>query len=210
MVVAKVCGVRDAGAAAAAAAAGAGFVGMVCVPGRRRTVGREEARAIAAAVRGAPGTRLVGVFQDQAPEEVLRLQRELGLDAVQLHGAEDWAAFRAQLPASTLLIKSFVFPRDCEAALAMHRAARGRNCMVLFDAAGGGSGARLDWAALAAWGAAHADVQFMLAGGLTPANVAEAARLPGVVAVDVSSGVETGGAKDGNKIRQFVENAKGI
>ncbi|AGO12368.1 AaceriAER014Wp [[Ashbya] aceris (nom. inval.)] len=208
MVIAKICGVRDAAGAAAAVDAGAAYVGMICAPGFRRTVERKQAQEVADVVRPAAGTALVGVFQDQSPEEVLRLQREYGLDAVQLHGSEDWTVFREQLPDSTLLIKSFVFPRDSEAALAMHRAARGKNCMVLFDAATGGSGAQLDWTQLATWGLGHSDMQFMLAGGLTPSNVAEAARLPGVVVVDVSSGVETDGVKDNSKIRQFVENAK--
>ena len=76
---------------------------------------------------------------------------------------------------------------------------------VLLDSKGGGTGKTFDWDV---GGEVQAKVPFILAGGLTPANVADAVRKVKPWAVDVSSGVETDGTKDHEKIKGFVGGAK--
>lgn len=188
----KICGCRRPEDVAAAAAAGASAVGMVLAPGHRRTLEVEEAVRLR---RGVPaGVLAVGIFLDQPLEEVRQAARVIGLDAVQLHGREG-EDYRTALRRDFRLIAAWSLEPPAPAAadwiLAEPHAGRS-----------GGAGRAWDWGRARGLGL---PVPVLLAGGLTPANVAAAldAALPD--GVDVSSGVEVAGRKDPSRISLFCE-----
>lgn len=194
------CGLRSLDGAREALGAGAQWLGFVLAPGYRRTVAPGEAREIVAAL-GRGRVRYVGVFVDPDPEEAGRLARWAGLDLVQLSGRESPEDVRAVgLPA----LKAVHVRRDEDPTPQVERYAAVAE-LVLLDSysrgAAGGTGERFPWALAAR---AARDFPVMLAGGLTPGNVAEAIAAVGPHAVDVSSGVETDGEKDPEKIAAFA------
>jgi phosphoribosylanthranilate isomerase len=149
----------------------------------------------------------VGVFADNDPEEINEIADECGIDLIQLHGAEPWSAC---LLANRQVIKVVhVGPSD-DAAGVLGRIETGTAMAAFLDKASdvayGGTGEALDWGVAAGVAAA---VPVWLAGGLTPANVAEAIEMVRPWAVDVSSGVETDGVKDAAKIKAFIGAARG-
>jgi phosphoribosylanthranilate isomerase len=234
----KICGCMCVADAVAAADAGADFIGIMFAESRRR-VAPEEAALIAAVVgtpiadideddppplhpgrfasagewfaHGAGALErllarkrplVVGVFEDQPIDEVNEIADEVGLDLVQLSGAEPWSdcllatrqAIKVlrQRPGMTAEdVRAYVQP---DAAVAF-----------MLDPSSG-SGAMGDWTTAAV---VASEMPLWLAGGLTPENVASAIRAVRPWAVDVSSGVETDGAKDSAKIAAFVRAAKG-
>lgn len=197
--IAKICGLQSVEAAQQAVANGADFVGVICVPNRKRTVDPQVARSISKICHGA-GCKLVGVFRNQSKEDVRQLAQDYELDIVQLHGDENWQDYASYV--GLPLLKRVVFPRDISLVSQMD----GTRCTPLFDSEAGGSGEKLDWQAIGKW---YQESQlshgYLLAGGLNPDNVVDAMQVPGVVGVDVSGGVETGGNKDLAKIKQFLE-----
>lgn len=213
MIRVKICGIRDPETALAAVAAGADVLGFVFAPGRRR-IAPGEARAIVAALP--PFVLTVGVFVDAPLSEVLEIADLCRLHAVQLHGRERPEYCRA-VPRP--VIKAFHLPPadetlDDEEAAAraeaiLAAAERCGPCAVLLDTGTpehpGGTGRPGNWA-VARLIASRRPV--ILAGGLNPDNVAEAVRQVRPCGVDVSSGVETDGRKDPEKILAFVARAK--
>ena len=194
----KICGIRRLPDALAAAEAGADAIGLNFWRPGRRHVAPEVARQIAKAMP--PFVCKVGVFVDEDPEKIREIASLVGLDALQLHGAETpevCAAF--DLP----VIKS-VKVRGAESLAGLERY---RVAGFLLDthvpgaAAPGGSGRTFDWSLAAR---ARDAGPIVLSGGLTPGNVEEAIRQARPYAVDVASGVETDGEKDPDKIRAFV------
>ena len=205
----KICGVSDPAHALAAADAGADFIGMLFAPSPRR-VTLEGAKAIAQALRSRDGPRpkLVGVFVNAAPQEVNDTAAAAGLDLVQLSGDEDEDYLeKMQRP----VIKAVhVSPREpaSVASLGLRRRMaflRGAAAIPLLDTKVqgqyGGTGRPFDWQIARELAQ---DFDFLLAGGLTPENVAKAVGQVQPWGVDVSSGVETGGAKDPEKVRTFI------
>jgi indole-3-glycerol phosphate synthase/phosphoribosylanthranilate isomerase len=190
----KVCGITNAGDAALAAEAGASFAGLIMVPGTPRAVTVDQALA---AVDGLAIPR-VGVFRNEKPMAVAQAAQALGLDAVQLHGDEDALYMRG--------LRSLV-PEGTEiwAASAVGDAAaepRSGADRTVYDAGAGGTGRTFDWSRLA--GRPELG-EAILAGGLTPANAAAAARV-GAWALDVSSGIEAApGRKDPTKLAAFFD-----
>jgi phosphoribosylanthranilate isomerase len=194
----KICGIRRLADAMAAADAGADAVGFNFWRPGRRYVTPEAARQIARALP--PFVCKVGVFVDEDPGTVRDIAVLVGLDALQLHGAEApdvCAAF--DLP----VIKSVkVRGPESLAGLGRYRVAG-----FLLDthvpgaAAPGGSGRSFDWGLA---GLVHDAGPIIISGGLTAENVEEAIRRARPYAVDVASGVETNGEKDPSKIRAFV------
>ena len=206
----KICGVTKPAHALAAAEAGADFIGMVFAPSRRR-LSRDDAKGIAKAVRGSgrPMPKLVGVFVNAEPTEVNGIAAEVGLDMAQLGGDEDDDYFKEiELP----IIKTLHVPSGPPAKVAqlgLHRslsALRDGPAVPLLDTEveglAGGTGRSFDWDV--ARNLAQ-DFDFLLAGGLTPENVAQAVAHVQPWAVDVSSGVETEGVKDLAKIQAFIK-----
>lgn len=223
MTLVKICGVSDPRHARAAAALGADFVGMVFAPSRRQVTMGQAERIAAALGKGeqAPYIQprtdaveealrcrrplLVGVFADQDADTMNAIAEQCFLDMIQLSGSEPWEMC---LHLSRPVLKCMKVRPGQPAEEVM--AAIGRGALVLLDpyveGSYGGAGVTLDWSIAAQVAASH---PIMLAGGLTPENVAEAIRIVRPWAVDVSSGVETDGAKDVEKMRAFIQAAKG-
>lgn len=205
----KICSLREPHQAEFAAAAGASAVGLIFAEARRR-VTVERAREIVGELRRLDSRRrvlVVGVFVDQAVDEVNRVADQVGLDLVQLHGAEatDVVA-RIERP----VIKVVRPPADGgSTSSGAYGELASPPVAYLVDgvskAAAGGTGERADWTAAAALARTE---RLILAGGLTPENVGEAVRAVRPFGVDVSSGVETDGAKDRTKVVAFVAAAR--
>ena len=200
----KVCGLRDPDDARAAARSGAGFTGMVMVPYSLRAVTLAEAEPVAEAARVA-GAALAAIFRNAKLLEVADAARVLGLDAVQLHGAEDAGyirGLRPLLPPDTEIWATGAVGREMpEPRLGADR--------TLYDTEAGGrcggTGIAFDWDRLK--GRAELG-RALLAGGLNPANARAASRV-GAWALDVCSGVEAApGRKDPAKLDAFFESLR--
>ena len=211
----KICGLRDLPAALAAAEGGAAFLGFNFVPTSRRRVEAEEARAIIQQVRQAKGEdapKMVGVFANQPTMYVNSAAEFCGLDLVQLSGDEPLAAGET---ISRPLIKAIkVNPATSEG----EELRRVRQLIVVAEAKGilllldryevnayGGTGKSISWALAREVADDH---RLLLAGGLTPENVAQAIDLVHPWGVDVASGIETDGANDPEKIARFLQAAQ--
>jgi phosphoribosylanthranilate isomerase len=197
----KICGVTSAEDAAMAASAGAGAIGVNFWPGSKRYIGDEAAaRSVLAAIPR--GVLRVGVFVNAAPAEVERARIDLGLDRVQLHGDETPAAFAA-IPREALIRAVRVREESSFADDPAWRAG-----LFLYDAfveGFGGGGVAAPWPLIAR----RAARPFLLAGGLTPENVAAAIAYARPDGVDVASGVErTPGVKDSKKVAAFIAAAR--
>ena len=145
----------------------------------------------------------VGVFAGNDPDEINEIIDECGIDLIQLSGGEPWSNV---LLANRQVIKAVHINADDDAASAMARIETGSAMAVLLDRADasgfGGNGVVFDWTVAA--GIAQA-MPVWLAGGLAPDNVSEAIDRVRPWGVDVSSGVETDGAKDATKVRAFIK-----
>ena len=196
----KICGITRPEDALEAARLGADALGFNFWPGSKRYVAPADARAIVR--RLPPFVTAVGVFVDAPREEILRAVAASGIQVAQLHGDEP-PELCASLPLP--VVKALrIANAHALAALAAYEVSG-----FLLDApsAGyGGSGKTFDWSLATE---AAAVVPVMLAGGLTPENVAEAIRAVRPWGVDVASGVERApGVKDLAKLRRFIETAK--
>ena len=178
----KVCGITRAEDAGLAAAAGADAIGFVFWPKSPRAVTPAQAAAIWTA--GALIAR-VGVFVNESPAIVRDIVREARLTAVQLHGDEQVEEY---LSCGAPLIKAVSLS---DAASVSAAAMLPASVTIMVDASDpvrrGGTGQLADWAQAAELGRLR---PIILAGGLTPANVADAIRQVRPWAIDVSSGVE--------------------
>ncbi len=217
----KICGVSNPVSARAAAAVGADFIGIVFAPSKRQvTIGqagriaeslgqREHVSNAAGAteIEAALGRRrplLVGVFANQDADTINDIAEGCGLDLVQLSGSEPWELNEHIRRPILKCLK--VRPEETAEELMTHFHG---HAIVLLDpyveGAYGGTGGTLDWSVAAA---VARQTPTVLAGGLTPTNVGDAVRDVQPWGVDVSSGIETDGAKDPAKIRAFIAAAK--
>jgi phosphoribosylanthranilate isomerase len=205
---AKICGLSSGEAVNAAIKGGARFVGFVFYPASRRSVTPELAAALAALVP--EGVTRVGLFVDPADALLAGVLGRVPLDLLQLHGAESprrVADLKERFGKPVMKAIPIAGPEDPDAALPYLEVAD----WLLFDAKPprgdpaalpGGNGLAFDWQLLGgrSWGR-----PWMLSGGLTPKNVAEAVATTHARAVDVSSGVEIRpGVKDLVKIGDFL------
>lgn len=200
----KICGIRTPQALDAAIGARADYCGFVFFPPSPRNVSSAKAAALGARAAGRIGK--VGLFVDADDALIGEAVAAAGLGAIQLHGGETperAAQVRARFGLPVWKAVAVAAPGDVEKAAAY----AGATDLVLFDAKTpkgtlpGGMGLTFDWSLLGAW---RDRAAWGLAGGLTPANVAEAIRLTGTPLVDTSSGVETApGEKDAGKIAAF-------
>ena len=202
----KICGLREAEHVATAIKSGAHYLGFVFLPKSPRAVTPEQAAALVADIP--PGTARVGLFVN--PDDAL-LDRTLAtvpLDIIQLHGDETpdrVAQIRARTGLPVMKAVGIAGPDDLP-ALTDHGLVAD---LLLVDAKPpkdatlpGGNGLSFDWRLLTGRRWLR---PWLLAGGLTPQNVAEAIRLTGAPGVDVSSGVETApGVKNSGLIRDFI------
>jgi phosphoribosylanthranilate isomerase len=194
----KVCGTTSEEDALLAVAMGADAVGFIFAPSPRQ-VAVGTARDI---VKRLPHEVItVGVFRDESPERVVEIVNTAGLRAAQLHGHETPEQARFVRDRVPLLIQAF--PAG-DRALA--RAYEYGADAILLDAASPGSGEVFDWSLAEA----PDGIRLILAGGLTPDNVAQAIKQVHPWGVDVATGVEKSpGHKDPLKVRAFIAAARG-
>jgi phosphoribosylanthranilate isomerase len=200
----KICGITNLEDALLAAALGADALGFVFYPPSPRFIYPGDAADIIAQLP--PFVTTVGVFVDEEVEAVRHVVKRLGLDRVQLHGQEtpDYCRRLGRRAIKALRVKD-------ENSLADLAPYQGIVQTLLLDAYKkgqvGGTGATFDWR-LALQAQAYGRI--ILAGGLTPENVAQAIRAAQPQAVDVASGVEAApGKKDPEKLRGFFAAIKG-
>jgi phosphoribosylanthranilate isomerase len=205
----KICGISTPEAMTAAVEGGAAFVGLVFYPPSPRAVTPAQAAPLAALVP--EGIIKTGLLVDADDATIDAILKDVPLDLLQLHGAESperVAAVRARFGLQVMKVVKLRQPGDL-AAVEPFLAVADR---LLFDAKPpaemenalpGGNAVAFDWTLLAGttW-----PLPWMLAGGLTPENVARAVAVSGALAVDVSSGVEDApGRKSLSKIRAFLD-----
>jgi phosphoribosylanthranilate isomerase len=200
----KICGISDAAGFDAAVAAGADWIGFVFFPPSPRFVTPSRAAALSAR---AGGPERVGLFVDPSDSDIETVLAELPLDILQVHAAPARAAeLRARFGIPVWRAIGVAERGDlpgAEPGIDAH----------LIDAKAppdatrpGGNAVSFDWTLTSGW---EAKLPWLLAGGLTPDNVATAIAASGAHAVDVSSGVERSkGAKDPALIAAFVANAR--
>ena len=169
------------------------YIGFVFAGKSRRRVTQAQAEELKN--RLSPAIRAVGVFVNEYPETVAGLLNRGIIDLAQLHGDEDEAYLR-RLRALTNrpLLQAFRIADGED----LRRAEGSSADLILLDA-GAGDGAVFDWQLLRDWRR-----PYILAGGLNPENVREAVRSLHPWGVDVSSGIETDGRKDPDKMAAFV------
>jgi len=203
MVRVKICGINDAAGFDTAVECGADWIGFNFFPPSPRYVTLEQAAALAARTRGGPPR--VGLFVRPTLDVIAATLAVVRLDALQLYDA-DLAAIRRRFSLPLWRAVGVASKADLP-----HDAAGADRLLVeAKPPAGatrpGGNAARFDWSLLQGW---RAPAPWVLAGGLTADNVAEAIGITGAAAVDVSSGVEVrSGVKDPELIRRFIANAR--
>ena len=188
----KICGLSNIEAVKTAVSAGADYIGFVFAPSKRQ-VTLEQAAELAKFIPSY--IQKVGVFISPSRAELLEAVDKVGLDFVQVHGQVVDKLFE-NLP--------------CGSIQAVQVDERGhvpnsQADYLLFDAPVAGSGQTFDWGRLDTTELAQPS---FIAGGLNEDNVARAIQHFSPFAVDVSSGVETDGQKDHEKIRRFIERVK--
>lgn len=194
----KICGITNEEDALLSVAMGADAVGFVFAPSARQV----SAQVVYDITRRLPPEILtVGVFKDELPDRIFDVVAKSGVKAVQLHGHE---------PVSTVAALADNVRWIIKAVAAGSREARIANQfgtdLILVDAPEAGSGKVFDWTLT---DQIPSGLRLILAGGLTPDNVAEAIRYVDPWGVDVSSGVEASpGKKDAIKLRRFIANAR--
>ena len=195
----KICGITRVEDALAAEGAGADAVGLIFAERSKRRVTLGQAAEISGVL--GPFVARVGVFVDAPLKEVFSVAQTLKLSAVQLHGQES-ADYAAELRPYIQVIRAVSF----NAALDVEKLGDFPADAFLIDGLKPGSGERFDWGQAEGLGALP---RFILAGGLTPENVAAAVRTLCPYAVDVASGVEVSpGIKGKGKIQDFVREAR--
>lgn len=202
---AKICGLSTPETVDAAVAGGARYAGFVTYPPSPRHISTATMKALGARVP--PSVTRVGLFVD--PDDRLLDERLAtgALDLLQLHGGETperLAAIKARTGKPVMKVIKVAGRADVERGIAIYAGAADR---LMFDTAGGalpgGNAKAFDWAVLSGL---DVPLPWLLAGGLTPDNVADAVRVTGARTVDVSSGVEASrGVKSIALIRAFLE-----
>lgn len=202
----KICGLKERAHVDAAVEAGARYLGFVFFPKSPRNIALDQASRLTAGVP--PGIAKVALTVDATDADLDRITGEVPLDMLQLHGSETperVAEVRARYGLPVMKAIGIAGPEDVERIAIYGKVAD----QLLVDAKApkgavlpGGNGLPFDWRLVAK---KYWPCPWMLAGGLTPSNVAEAIRLTGARQVDVSSGVETApGVKDEALIRAFI------
>ena len=231
----KICGIRRLEDAQVAADAGADYIGLVFVPGRPRRVDIPTAAAIVSGIKanGVGAPKVVGLFADQPLEEVNHTANACRLDLLQLCGNEsaEYCAGAVRPVIKVVHVSSSIKGRDFTGDGTANQTPDGTDDepawqtlverIKSYSSAGnlvtldrlvegipGGTGESFDWDVAAEL--SRQGHSFLLAGGLLPDTVGRAIEHVQPWGVDVSSGVETEGAKDATKIRDFIQIARGL
>jgi len=200
----KICGITRAEDAQAAVRHGADAIGLVFYPDSPRAVDLDTARVLAQSLPAF--VTVTALFVDPAPEQVRAVLEAVPVDLLQFHGNEPpelCGAFGRRY------IKALAMGEGVDPAAAARRYAPAAGLLLdaFSEAARGGTGTRFDWARVPA----DLGLPLILAGGLTPDNVAAAVRTVRPYAVDVSSGVERAkGLKDEDKIKAFMRGVASV
>ena len=188
----KICGLSTVEAVETAVLAGADYIGFVFAESKRQ-VSLEQAQELAKRVTGK--TKIVGVFVSPSLEDLEQAIAQVPLDIVQIHGTFD----EALIPKISVPVIRAIQLSNQEDQVSSQAD------YLLFDAPEAGSGQTFDWDLLKDQ---KIQQDFFIAGGLTVDNVHQARETFQPYALDVSSGVETDGHKDIEKIKAFIEGAK--
>lgn len=194
----KICGITTEEAAQAAARSGADLIGFIFTKSKRQI---SPGAAASIASRLPASVQTVGVFVNEDVAVMERIASNVGLDFIQLHGEEPPDVATSL---SVKVIKAFPAERE-----KLEHANTYPCDYLLIDTPSvnrGGTGKTFDWSLLQE--TAIDRERLLLAGGLRPENVRKAVEVVKPFAVDVSSGVETDGKKDPEKIKAFIEQAK--
>ena len=196
----KFCGLRREEDVKLAASLDADFMGFILTDRFKRFIAPEEVARLKEFVPSK--TKTVGVFVDEPIDYIISTAKTAKLDMIQLHGSEDNAYIveikeKTGLPVIKMIKPlsedDIITARECKADL------------ILLDSGAGGTGKVFDWSLAERLGR-----DYILAGGLTPDNAAEAVERLKPFAVDVSSGVETEGIKDFSKMKAFAAEVRKI
>ncbi|TWE09728.1 phosphoribosylanthranilate isomerase [Pseudomonas sp. AG1028] len=200
----KICGITRLEDALAAVAAGADAIGLVFYAPSPRAVTIAQAQAIVAGLP--PFVTTVGLFVDMPPREIEGVLAAVPLDLLQFHGDEspaDCEALRRPY-IKALRVRA---GDDVAAQVDAYPGARAVLLDTFVDGVPGGTGQAFDWSLVPA----QLSKPVILAGGLTPGNVAAAIAQVRPYAVDVSGGVEVSkGIKDAHKVKDFVRAVRGV
>ena len=188
----KICGLSTVEAVTTAVEVGADYIGFVFAKSKRQ-VSLERAHHLAQSVPNT--TKVVGVFVSPSLEELIEAIKVVPLDMVQIHGDYD-----------EQIVSQLSVPVICAIQITKEiKRIDSQADYLLFDAPIAGSGQTFDWQLLADQ---TISTPYFIAGGLTVDNVVTVKERFHPYAVDVSSGVETDGQKDLNKIKAFIERVK--
>lgn len=193
----KICGIRTEQDAAYINEAKPEFAGFICSQGFRRSISLEKAVALRKLIRGSIIT--VGVFVNEKIGTVLSFLESGAIGAVQLHGDEDNKYIDLlKTYTDAVIVKAFAVKtkEDIEAAEKSHAD------MIILDN-GTGTGKEFDQDLIGDF-----PRKYFLAGGMNPGTVAEKIKKLNPFAVDVSSGVETDGVKDRQKVLEFIKQVR--
>jgi len=205
----KICGLTGIEPALAASEAGADFLGLIFAPSRRQLT-PEKARAITEAVLSRKyHPAMVGVFTNSPADVVNRIADYCQLDRVQLSGDETWH-YCQQIERPVFKVVHIPTSKESSEIITEiktgYRLLGKRNLICLLDSqvgnAYGGTGQRFNWQIARE---VSAQYRVIIAGGLDPDNVAQLIKETEPWGVDVSSGVETDGQKNIDKIKAFIE-----
>ncbi len=203
----KICGLTNLEDAQVAVDAGADLLGFIFYEKSPRYVDPRTVADIVSAIRHVANAPLcVGVFVNAGPEQIAETLARCGLDLAQLHGEEDPATLAALAGRGFKALRPRTASEAEDAAVRFAPYSPPAGPDILLDAwhpsLRGGSGETGDWQLAAGLAGQY---RVLLAGGLTPGNVADAIRQVAPWGVDVASGVEAApGRKDHDRVRQFV------
>jgi len=209
----KICGIKNEEQALAVAGGGADFIGLVFARSRRQVTPARAEKIVAELKKNKAAVEVVGVFVNARLDTVNRIAERCHLDWVQLSGDEPWEYCR-ELARPVIKVVRVSRNRKPEQACKDldygTKLLKKQKHIFMLDSSAreryGGTGRKFDWQ-LAVPIAREFPV--IIAGGLNPGNVTEAIRVISPWGVDVSSGVETKGVKDMDKVRKFIEAVRG-
>ena len=208
----KMCGISKVETIPAVVEAKPDYMGLVFAPSKRQ-VTVEQAKMLVEALHkqckeqnNMVSIKTVGVFVNETIDNLVTIANEANLDAVQLHGDEDEAFIQSLKERTNVEVWKAIQIRSAADAEAWIDSSAD---MLLFDAyhkdERGGTGDVFDWSCLDTF-----ERPFMLAGGIDSTNVARAIRTVRPYGIDISSGIETNGVKDDEKITAFTKIVKSI
>lgn len=194
----KICGITSEDDALLAVAMGADAVGFVFAPSVRQ-IAVQQAYDITR--RLPPEVLTVGVFRDEHPKRVIEMVHRSGVKGAQLHGNESKATVAEVAKGVQFVVKAYI-----AGSRLIAESGSLATDTILIDGAAPGSGHLFDWSLV---GEIPEGMRTILAGGLTPENIADAVQTVNPWGVDVSTGVEQApGKKDALKVKRFIERAR--